>query len=899
MDINEEIQEIEEEEQISPIIQIFERLTFERGHEVHDQVASMVELFSLSNVTLDMLDTFIECVKIIFVHQPTSKNMRILDFLIILTHVTHINYANNTNLSLVFDALIDIFSQTMVAIDSQIRHTTFQILNKLQSFIDLSRSPYIPDQFEQYLLELLNNETTFLVLDQIIPLAAKFQHKNPQFIDAFLRRINSPKWLPYVDRRRQLVSLLEYSSCSLNFLLSTIETDSDLSQLAFESLLDHERGFTLDKLDFHGRLLIFQLASKSRDLSRLIFTQWISQSGFELIDILRLSKISSLNENKKTDYRLTIESSLRYFLNDKNIRRIVLNNTRKAIGTSKGGLLPSDVSNYAEQLFIWRILCQLINGEDDDDNNTNIHPDFHEFIAYFYRLVKSSVNKTLSSTDEFVICQHASILSTFDMLDIYRRKCVEAISRCMLVHFGQYETIIEQALELVHRIHPSKDTADQRYQLITYTLNDIIQRCKTEHNEELTFMQCMTMSKLFIEHEKEPDLNNTDLKQLLDSLIRSGLSHKDIDIQSYTLSTLRSLVCHSRQAAIDFIKKILHITNKIQDISLKCQSISTLINVLLVHGLDFFTSLNLTTSQFIEQYLSNLFSDRNIEIKHTIVFGLIKLFLSSRLEPTVSLLKIILDYRFSNDYRPIDQHQRDDITSFFYFFTHLSISNVLLIEEITFDLVSRCLPFVSDNSTMAYRSIFIEQMCSFCIELLSLPSLPMNKLNEENSHYRLAINILESIHNSANNRTSTIIKSYLDTVKRLQFQYMNKEQLQIIFDAVLRLRQYPNLSSMITNSVKHIDEQIQSCLRLIDKLTNGNHDGKRSRSPSPSSQQISKRISSTFKPPMTSSPNVLRDRTNHMFVNNDNPSSSKGTKRKFNTNRYTTLDFENDTDDFF
>lgn len=79
-------------------------------------------------------------------------------------------------------------------------------------------------------------------------------------------------------------SLLEYSSSSLNFLLTTIETDSDLSQLAFECLLDHQRGFTLDKLDFHGRFLIFQLASKSRDLSRLIFTQWISQSGFELID---------------------------------------------------------------------------------------------------------------------------------------------------------------------------------------------------------------------------------------------------------------------------------------------------------------------------------------------------------------------------------------------------------------------------------------------------------------------------------------------------------------------------------------------------------------------------------------------------------------------------------------
>lgn len=34
----------------SPIIQLFERLSFERGHEVHDQVASMVELFSSAEV---------------------------------------------------------------------------------------------------------------------------------------------------------------------------------------------------------------------------------------------------------------------------------------------------------------------------------------------------------------------------------------------------------------------------------------------------------------------------------------------------------------------------------------------------------------------------------------------------------------------------------------------------------------------------------------------------------------------------------------------------------------------------------------------------------------------------------------------------------------------------------
>ena len=73
--------------------------------------------------------------------------------------------------------------KTMVAIDNQIRYTTFQILNKLQSYIDLSRSPYIPEQFEKYLLELLYNETTLLVIDEIIPLAAKFQYKNPLFID--------------------------------------------------------------------------------------------------------------------------------------------------------------------------------------------------------------------------------------------------------------------------------------------------------------------------------------------------------------------------------------------------------------------------------------------------------------------------------------------------------------------------------------------------------------------------------------------------------------------------------------------------------------------------------------------------------------------------------------------
>ncbi|CAF4114699.1 unnamed protein product, partial [Rotaria sp. Silwood1] len=89
--------------------------------------------------------------------------------------------------------------------------------------------------------------------------------------------------------------------------------------------------------------------------------------------------------------------------------------------------------------------------------------------------------------------------------------------------------------QLIHRIHPSIDTINERYQLITYTLNDIIQRCQNEQFEELTLIQCMTIEKVFIEQEKELELNNTDLKQLVDSLIKLALSHKDIDIQSQTL----------------------------------------------------------------------------------------------------------------------------------------------------------------------------------------------------------------------------------------------------------------------------------------------------------------------------------------------------------------------------
>ena len=138
-----------------------------------------------------------------------------------------------------------------------------------------------------------------------------------------------------MDRRRQIVSLIEYSPASLQFLLSSIEMDSDVSQIAFESLLANERGFTIHSIGDQGRLMIFKIASTSRDLSRLIFTRWINQSGNELVDILRLCQISSLAESKKTNERLMIETSLKYFLTDSHIRRIVVNNMKKVLGNNQ------------------------------------------------------------------------------------------------------------------------------------------------------------------------------------------------------------------------------------------------------------------------------------------------------------------------------------------------------------------------------------------------------------------------------------------------------------------------------------------------------------------------------------------------------------------------------------
>lgn len=44
--------------------------------------------------------------------------------------------------------------------------------------------------------------------------------------------------------------------------------------------------------------------------------------------------------------------------------------------------------------------------------------------------------------------------------------------------------------------------------------------------------------------------------------MKSGLSSAELEIQSQTLTTLHSLMCHSRQMTIEYFKQLLHINVK-------------------------------------------------------------------------------------------------------------------------------------------------------------------------------------------------------------------------------------------------------------------------------------------------------------------------------------------------
>lgn len=138
----------------------------------------------------------------------------------------------------------------------------------------------------------------------------------------------------------------------------------------------------------------------------------------------------------------------------------------------------------------------------------------------------------------------------------------------------------------------------------------------------------------------------------------------------------------------------------------------------------------------------------------------------------------------------------------------------------TLKFIIHSLPFTSDPSTTAYRSVLVEPMCSFCLELLSLPTLPKEKGDQaEHSHYFIGKNLLEVLHSTTGHRTSVILKSYLNILKHLQYSFMNQEELQILLEFILRLEEMSfNSSTTILNTIKSIGEQIQSCLKLIEKF---------------------------------------------------------------------------------
>ncbi|CAF1357639.1 unnamed protein product [Adineta steineri] len=102
----------------------------------------------------------------------------------------------------------------------------------------------------------------------------------------------------------------------------------------------------------------------------------------------------------------------------------------------------------------------------------------------------------------------------------------------------------------------------------------------------------------------------------------------------------------------------------------------------------------------------------------------------------------------------------------------------------------------------------------------------------------------------------------------------------------------------LTKNILNVTEFLV-LIRFLSQTNGNNDDDKRSRSPSQSSPTSVKRLALSFDPPITSSPAILHDRTNQMTNNNMNQSIPKGIKRKLTTHQYTTLDFENDPDNYF
>lgn len=156
----------------------------------------------------------------------------------------------------------------------------------------------------------------------------------------------------------------------------------------------------------------------------------------------------------------------------------------------------------------------------------------------------------------------------------------------------------------------------------------------------------------------------------------------------------------------------------------------------------------------------------------------------------------------------------------------LSSAHVKLMERLTLELITHSLPYTSDPSTIAYRTVLSESMSSFCLELLSLPTLPAeNDQERTHSHYYLAKHLLDDLHNSTSHRTTVILKSYLNILKHLQYSYMKQEELENLFELTHRLEEVCfNLPALVLNAMKSVKEQIHSCLQLINKFVRLHHD---------------------------------------------------------------------------
>ncbi|CAF0733746.1 unnamed protein product [Didymodactylos carnosus] len=708
----------------------------------------------------------------------------------------------------------------------------------------------------------------------------------------------------------KIIQLLHCSKSSIDLLLDYLckHEDSSIRQQSFDTLLDDERGYTIERLCEQQRMKLIDIlctmtknANYCKQWSKILYTRWMTWTNGDFIFIL-----SQLSQCITTKIEL-IETTLKHFLIDNQIRFTLRTHLLDKLSINNG-LLPVTMPNYIEYLFLWRLLCQL-EEMDDDNEFCTIQPDFHKFLAFFYKLCKKVVDipNEYSQYFEYIISEHVLILCKYDTADAYIRKCIEAICCVLFIHYG-YNCLIVKYTFVLNDLVFNNDWKKQTV-FIAHTINDIIKRCieeqkqhekqfekDFEQEQKLSFIKCITIMRTYIDHENEKRNDGINIwadqsfLEVLNSLIIPGLQDSDCQIRGKTLEVIYSLSRDSSEEACNRVQQLVTVCtiNLNSNDEIRTQAVQIIIDIILMHGLEKLTTMNNENESkeekvnelryLIKSFLNGLYKENSIDMQCVVVNGLIKLILSNRLQ-SYYFLSLLLTFLFTNDEHHRYCHANKDliaetkclIKKFFYFFVHTSTDNLQLFEEFFYRTITLNYPF-SDNKKLNVKYIFvqIDAMCKYCIELLSLPTLPVHvadldhipeqdeKEQSHNPHFRLARRLLLKIHSDTQAKSPLVIASFVHVLKYCHFKYLTKSELEYINNLIIKLYQYQNLSQSLRKTIKSIEDKIHSLLIQIHKL-------QQKLSPSGSTSINSRKRKSSLSPLMSSSPSSSWKRTSRHF----------------------------------